>query len=42
MDKKCSINEIATALGYDDYSYFTRLFKKHTGITPSTFRIAKK
>lgn len=42
MDKKITVNEIATALGYDDYSYFTRLFKKHIGITPSAFRIAKK
>ena len=42
MDKKFTVNEIATELGFDDYSYFTRLFKKHTGITPSDFRISKK
>lgn len=42
MDKKMIVNEIATALGYDDYSYFTRLFKKHTGMTPTTFRVSKK
>jgi AraC family transcriptional regulator, transcriptional activator of pobA len=42
MDKKMTVNEIATALGYDDYSYFTRLFKKHTKITPSAFRVSKK
>ncbi|MFV8440878.1 AraC family transcriptional regulator [Flavobacterium sp. LB2P44] len=42
MDRKFSVNEIATALGYDDYSYFTRLFKKHTGMTPSAFRVLKK
>lgn len=42
MDKKLTINEIATAIGYDDYSYFTRLFKKHTGMTPSAFRVFKK
>lgn len=38
LEKKFSINEIATELGYDDYSYFTRLFKKHTGMPPSVFR----
>ena len=42
MDKKFTVNEIATELGFDDYSYFTRLFKKHTGITPTDFRISKK
>jgi AraC family transcriptional regulator, transcriptional activator of pobA len=41
MDKKFTVNEIATALGYDDYSYFTRLFKKHTTKTPTNFRIIK-
>lgn len=42
MDKKFTVNEIATELGFDDYSYFTRLFKKHTRMTPSTFRVSKK
>ncbi|RDI54767.1 helix-turn-helix domain-containing protein [Flavobacterium glaciei] len=42
MDKKFTVNEIATELGYDDYSYFTRLFKKHTGMTSTDFRISKK
>ncbi|MFV8325137.1 AraC family transcriptional regulator [Flavobacterium sp. ZS1P14] len=42
MDKKMTINEIATELGFDDYSYFTRLFKKHTGMTPTVFRVFKK
>lgn len=34
----CTVQEIATALGYDDCSYFARLFKKDTGMTPSDFR----
>jgi AraC-like DNA-binding protein len=42
MDKKMTVNEITTELGYDDYSYFTRLFKKHTAMTPTDFRISKK
>lgn len=42
MDKKFTVNEIATELGFDDYSYFTRLFKKHTGITPTNFRMLKR
>ncbi len=33
-----SIKEIAAELGYDDYSYFTRLFVKVTGMTPVAFR----
>lgn len=37
-----SINQIATSLGYEDYSYFTRLFKKHTKYTPSKYRASLK
>ncbi|QJD98266.1 AraC family transcriptional regulator [Mucilaginibacter robiniae] len=33
-----SVKEIAGELGYDDYSYFTRLFVKILGITPLAFR----
>ena len=33
-----SVKEIATQLGYEDYAYFSRLFKKITGITTSSFR----
>jgi AraC family transcriptional activator of pobA len=33
-----SVKEIAGVLGYDDYSYFTRLFVKITGMTPLAFR----
>jgi AraC-like DNA-binding protein len=42
MDKKRTVSEIATALGFDDYSYFVRLFKKHTAMTPTAFRDSKK
>jgi AraC family transcriptional regulator, transcriptional activator of pobA len=42
LDKNWTVNEIATELGYEDYSYFTRLFKKHTAMTPTAFRLSKK
>lgn len=32
------INQIASDLGYDDFSYFIRFFKKHAGHTPLAFR----
>ena len=41
MDKKRTVNEIASALGFDDYSYFVRLFKKNAGMTPTAFRVSK-
>lgn len=33
-----SVKEIAFHLGFSDFGYFGRLFKKHTGITPTEFR----
>lgn len=35
--KKISFSEIASDLGYVDYAYFSRLFKKKCGETPSEF-----
>lgn len=32
------VNQIAWHLGYEDASYFTRFFKKHTGSSPESFR----
>jgi AraC-like DNA-binding protein len=37
-----NFNEIAYSLGFDDYAYFSRLFKKKTGATPSAFLIKYK
>ena len=33
-----SVKEIAQGLGFDDYSYFTRLFTKVVGVSPTLFR----
>lgn len=33
-----SVKEISIELGYDDYSYFSRMFKKLTGMTAIDFR----
>ncbi len=33
-----SIAEIACAVGFDDQSYYTRVFKKQTGIAPGKYR----
>lgn len=33
-----SMKEIAAELHFDDENYFSRYFKKHTGITPTSFR----
>ena len=41
---KLSVGEVSVAIGVDDPSYFTRFFRKSTGMTPSEFRraMAKK
>ncbi len=33
-----SLTDIASALGYKEYSYFSRIFKKESGLSPSAFR----
>ena len=33
-----SVKNIANTLGFDDYSYFNRIFKKNMGITPQQYR----
>ncbi|HHT08679.1 MAG TPA: helix-turn-helix domain-containing protein [Clostridiales bacterium] len=35
---KATIREIAERVGIPDYNYFTKVFKKHTGKTPSQYR----
>ena len=35
---KYNITEIASITGYDNPLYFSRLFKKQTGLSPSEYR----
>jgi len=37
VDKNWTIAQIADELGYSNYSYFSKLFKKNVGITPTKF-----
>lgn len=37
-DSEYSINFIADCVGCENYSYFTKLFKKYTGFTPREYR----
>ncbi|WP_432670248.1 helix-turn-helix domain-containing protein [Flavobacterium sp. SM2513] len=37
VHSKVSLSEIAYSLGYDDYAYFSRLFKQKEGISPAEF-----
>lgn len=37
MENKYSLSEIAAKCGFENYSYFSRTFKKYIGISPSEF-----
>jgi AraC-like DNA-binding protein len=38
IDASKTINQVADNLGFENYAYFIRLFKKQTGMTPNEFR----
>ncbi|WP_127593264.1 response regulator transcription factor [Paenibacillus lautus] len=38
MTTEHTISDISASVGYSDQSYFTKVFKKQTGISPSQFR----
>lgn len=41
IKEQTKINEIAVSLGFESPAYFTRFFKKNTGMTPQEFRTGK-
>lgn len=38
IDSKINLTEIAFMVGYDDYTYFNRVFRKMTGTSPRDYR----
>jgi AraC-like DNA-binding protein len=40
LNSSMSVSEIGFELGYNEKSYFTRVFRKKTGLTPTDFRAA--
>lgn len=38
QDAELTISEIGAKVGYPDHSYFTKVFKKYTGMSPSEYR----
>ncbi|VBB04964.1 transcription regulator hth arac- type [Lucifera butyrica] len=41
LDVSIPLTDVSSLIGYEDQSYFTRVFKKETGITPGKFREAR-
>ncbi|MDD3243153.1 MAG: PocR ligand-binding domain-containing protein [Eubacteriales bacterium] len=37
-DQELSVQAVANQVGYDDASYFSKVFKKSTGLTPNAYR----
>ena len=33
-----SVTEVCYETGYEDLSYFRQVFKRHTGLTPSSYK----
>jgi AraC-like DNA-binding protein len=41
-DPKASVTDVAFAVGFNDLSYFARVFRRFTGVSPSFYRQAKE
>ena len=37
LNKVDSVTQIAILVGFDDYSHFSKTFKKHFGVSPSSY-----
>ena len=37
-DPKQSVGDVCVAVGFEDQSYFIKVFRKYTGVTPGKFR----
>ena len=42
QEHQLTVSEVAYSLGFSNPAYFTRCFKKHTGVTPQQFRQADR
>ncbi|MDO4572264.1 MAG: helix-turn-helix domain-containing protein [Clostridia bacterium] len=42
LDRKLSLTQISSALGFVDQSYFTKIFRKYTGMPPRDYRKQRK
>ena len=42
LDERISLADIAGQVGFEDQSYFTKVFKKVTGISPGKFKRIKE
>jgi AraC-like DNA-binding protein len=38
MDENLNVNEVAVRCGYRDATFFRRMFRRHVGVAPKTFR----
>jgi len=38
VDPRIKVNEVSTAVGYNDGNYFAKIFRKATGLSPSEYR----
>ena len=37
-DRNCSVSQLALKLGFSSRSHFSRIFRQHTGLTPTAYR----